>query len=122
MSPCLLCRLGVIYAISKPKTQIVQMWALSQGSNLLGCHDIRSGYMRDRLTCTWGPSPGGGPTEAVRDETWLSMLAYMDLRIGETQTPPKLGTCLMPPGIGGSASGICTVCSQSNSFLLHASC
>ena len=50
------------------------------------------------------------------------MLAYMDLRMGETLTPPKLGTCRMPPGIGGSASGICTVCSQSERLFLHTSC
>ena len=77
--------------------------------------------VRDRPTCTWGPSPGRAPTEAVREETWLSMLAYMDLRMGETQTPPKLGTCRTPPGIGGSASGICTVCSQSGRWFYYTS-
>ena len=50
----------------------------------------------------------------MREETWLSMLAYMERLMGATDTPAKLGTCLSPAANGGKASTTSMLCSNTD--------
>lgn len=64
------------------------------------------------LTCTWPLSSWLGSRWLCREETWLSMLAYTERRIGDTTTPAKLGTWRWPWESGGRASVTIILCTR----------